>query len=163
MGTMSKNSTIPNGGTIDAVYSSAIGIDVHTEVLVCCFEYFDFETGECRKEARSFGTSCSKIREFAEWVHDCAPTRIIMESTGVLWRAPYEALEQAGFTSHELVLANARDVKGKKGHKTDKNDAEHLAELGRLDAVRSSFVPEKAICDMRLVSRACIREKRRSA
>lgn len=78
-----------------------------------------------------------------------------MESTGVLRRSPYQALEDCGFTSQKLVLANACDVKGKKGHKTDVIDAEHLATLGRLDAVKpesrlmltQSLLPEESLPD----------------
>lgn len=57
------------------------------------------------------------------------------------------------------MLANACDVKGKKDHKTDVIDAEHLATLGRLDAVKGSFVPIRAVRDMRLISRAYIRAR----
>lgn len=148
----------PGGGKVQAVYASSVGIDVHAQVLVCCHQCYDFVSGECREEQASFGTAQSQLREFASWVRERNPRRIIMESTGVLWRSPYEALEDCGF-SEELVLANARDVKGKKGHKTDRNDAAHLAVLGRLDAVMGSFVPARSIRNMRLVSRAYVRQK----
>jgi transposase len=52
-----------------------------------------------------------------------------MESTGVLWRSPYEALEAAGFTADQLALVNARDVKAVIGRKTDREDAKRLAEI----------------------------------
>lgn len=43
-----------------------------------------------------------------------------MESTGGFWISPYEALEDMGFTSRQIQLVNARDVKAVLGHKTDK-------------------------------------------
>ena len=54
-----------------------------------------------------------------------------------------------------LILVNACDLKRKKGHKTDKNDVCHLAEMVRMDAVRPSPVPR----DMRRTSRAYIHTK----
>lgn len=147
------------GGKMDAVFASAVGIDVHAQSLVCCHEWFDFESQSSRREEARFGTSQSQLRAFQVWVKTRSPNQVVMESTGVLWVAPYEALEDAGFQTSQLVLANARDVKGKKGHKTDANDAAHLAELGRLDAVRGSFVPKREFREQRAIARQYIRAK----
>lgn len=147
------------GGNIKAIFPSAIGVDVHAKVLVCNYQWYDFETQAPQNERAEFGTSQTQLAAFAEWAKSRDPDRIVMESTGVLWRSPYQALEDCGFTSQKLVLANACDVKGKKGHKTDVIDAEHLATLGRLDAVKGSFVPIRAVRDMRLISRAYIRAR----
>ena len=156
---VSRSTEVQSGGTMNAVFASAVGIDVHAKILACCFQWYDFETAASQQESATFGTSQSQLREFAEWVKARRPNRIVMESTGVLWHAPYEALEKAGFTNSELILANARDVKGKKGHKTDANDAAYFAELGRLDAVRGSFVPKKVFRTMRTISRAYMRSR----
>ena len=76
-----------------------------------------------------------------------------MESTGVLWFSPYEALESVGFTNRQLSLINARDFKAIVGRKSDKQDAERLALYARIGNVRSSFVPAKCFREMRAVSR----------
>ena len=75
-----------------------------------------------------------------------------MESTGVLWFSPYEALESVGFTNRQLSLINARDFKAIVGRKSDKQDAERLALYARIGNVRSSFVPAKCFREMRTVS-----------
>lgn len=146
-------------GNINAIFPSATGVDVHAKVLVCNYQWYDFETQTPRNERAEFGTSQTQLAAFAEWTESRNPSRIVMESTGVLRRSPYQALEDCGFTSQKLVLANACDVKGKKDHTTDVIDAEHLATLGRLDTVKGSFVPIRAVRDMRLISRAYIRAR----
>ena len=54
-----------------------------------------------------------------------------MESTGVLWFSPYEALESVGFTQCELSLINARNFREVAGGKTTKQYAERLALFAR--------------------------------
>lgn len=56
----------------------------------------------------------TQLAAFAEWAESRNPSRIVMESTGVLRRSPYQALEDCGFTSQKLVLANACDGKERK-------------------------------------------------
>lgn len=147
------------GGFLEAALPSAVGIDVHAEILVCAHEWFDFEARECKHEFKEFGCSQSQRREFAEWVASKHAPVIIMESTGVLWRAPYEALEDAGVPQSTLLLVNARDVKGKRGHKTDRQDALNLARQARMGPIDGSFVPPRDFRNMRITSRAYIRSK----
>ena len=75
-----------------------------------------------------------------------------MESTGVLWVSPYQSLEDKGFSSKQLALINARDFKAVAGRKTDKKDAQSLAEYGRIGMIRPSFVPPRRFREMRMVA-----------
>ena len=52
-----------------------------------------------------------------------------------------------------IVLANPEEVKNRKGHKTDRNDAEHLADILRHDHIRASYIPPKPIRDLRDLTR----------
>ena len=52
-----------------------------------------------------------------------------------------------------VCLANPEDVKGRKGHKTDRKDAKWLAHLLRHDMIRASFVPPRAIRELRDLTR----------
>ena len=97
-----------------SLHRSAIGIDVHCQVLVCCHQAYDPGSETVTEETAEFGTSQSQLLEFAQWCHDRSPSIILMESTGVLWNSPYEALEDIGFTQDQLALVNARDVKIRK-------------------------------------------------
>lgn len=107
---------------VRATYRSAIGVDVHASQLVCCYQSSD-GGGPLRhqpifkKQHAEFGTLRSELNEFATWCLELKPEIILMESTGVLWRSPYETLEDVGFTTQELMLLNARDVKGVIGQK----------------------------------------------
>jgi transposase len=58
-----------------------------------------------------------------------------MESTGCYWKPIFNVLED----SFEVYLANAQDVKGRKGHKTDRKDCWWLAHLLRHAMIRSSL------------------------
>lgn len=77
-----------------------------------------------------------------------------MESTGVYWQSLYEALENVGFTNKQIVVVNARDVKNKRGSKTDLADAIHLAEVARQGTYRVSFVPAKEFRQLRCLWRS---------
>ena len=101
------------GGNINAIFPSATGVDVHAKVLVCNYQWYDFETQTPWSERAEFGTSQTQLAAFAEWTESRNPSRIVMESTGVLRRSPYQALEDCGFTSQKLVLANAWRCKRK--------------------------------------------------
>lgn len=107
------------------LHASAIGIDVHAQLLVCAYQCSDginpvTKQPRLIEETHEFGTCRSELEEFARWCHDLAPDVILMESTGGFWISPYEALEDMGFTSRQIQLVNARDVKAVLGHKTDK-------------------------------------------
>ena len=138
---------------VKAAFDSAVGIDVHHSLLVCAYQACDTQAVVIRTEVARFGTSRSELQKMADWVKQCKPQRILMESTGVLWISPYEALECAGFTSSELALINARDFKAVAGRKTDTQDAVRLAEYARLGNIRTSFVPSKEFRQQRQIAR----------
>jgi transposase len=72
-----------------------------------------------------------------------------MESTGVYWRPVYAVLED----QFEILLVNARHIKGVPGRKTDVRDCEWLAQLLECGLLRGSFVPPQAIRDLRDLTR----------
>jgi transposase len=55
--------------------------------------------------------------------------------------------------SVEVVLANAYDVRNRRGHKTDPNDSRWLAHLLRHGMIRPSFIPPRAIRELRDLTR----------
>lgn len=148
-----RNSIPTTGAVAKALFNSAIGIDVHHDILVCAYQYCNRESDEITTEVCSFGTTASELAKFTDWCRNHHPEQILMESTGVLWFSPYEVLESVGFTNRQLSLINARDFKAIVGRKSDKQDAERLALYARIGNVRSSFVPAKCFREMRAVSR----------
>ena len=143
--------------TVEAAHLSAVGIDVHHDQLICCFQKLDPIAGELTSEHRSFGTTIPQLLEFAAWCRVRESSVILMESTGALWFSPYRSLEDVGFDNDTLALVNARDVKAAVGRKTDAQDAKRLAEYARLGKFHKSFVPSRPFRDMRMVSRDIIR------
>ena len=138
--------------TVHALYRSAIGIDVHLNLLVCCHQT-QLDDHQELSEIVEFNTDRSSLDKFAAWCRERDPSIILMESTGVLWISPYEALENVGFGSDRLALINARDAKAAVGRKTDRKDASRLAELARSGHFRRSFVPPKDFRIQRFISR----------
>ena len=69
-----------------------------------------------------------------------------MEATGVYWKPGWNILSDGAF---ELVLANAAHIKNVPGRKTDVSDAAWIADLLAHGLIRSSFVPEQEILELR--------------
>lgn len=160
-----KSGTTPRKGrtqinapelTTRASYRSAIGVDVHLQVLVCCYEA---QIDDHRQiiERCEFYTDRNGLDQFVNWALQRQPEVLLMESTGVLWYSPYEALEDAGFTNKTLALVNARDVKAALGRKTDRKDAQRLTEYARSGNFKKSFVPPRGFRLQRLLARELIK------
>jgi transposase len=74
-----------------------------------------------------------------------------MEATGVYWKPVWYTLEDAGV--FELLLVNPQHVKAITGRKTDVRDAAWLAQLLECGLLSGSFVPPRAIRELRDVTR----------
>src|SRR3954462_6141379 len=82
--------------------------------------------GRVAREVRTFATTTAGLLELAAWLAENGCTHVAMEATGVYWKPVWHVLAEGGLA---LVLANAAQVKGVPGRKTDVNDAAWLAEL----------------------------------
>jgi transposase len=74
-----------------------------------------------------------------------------MEATGVYWKPVWHVLE--AHPGWELLLANAQHVKNLPGRKTDVADAAWLAQLLECGLLRGSFIPPRAIQQLRDLTR----------
>ena len=72
-----------------------------------------------------------------------------MESTGAYWKPVFNVLEGTVI----VILANAQEVKARKGHKTDPSDSAWLAHLLRHAMIRPSFIPPREIRELRELTR----------
>jgi transposase len=124
------------------------GIDVGKRFLLC-----SVLTGAAQEEpasqTRRFDTNVPDLEEMREWLQQEAVTHIVMESTGSYWIPVFNVLE-GHFT---VVLANPEEVRNRKGHKTDRKDAEHLADLLRHNHVRASYIPPEPVRQLRDLTR----------
>lgn len=134
---------------LSPIVKSSAGLDVHSKIIVATLlqEQDDGTVEETVKEFRTFPGELTKM---AEWLKDEGVELTVMESTGVYWKGPFEALEASGVKSY---VVNARRVKQIPGKKTDVSDSKWLATLARYGLVEGSFIPDKDLRELRLITR----------
>ena len=133
---------------IPAVIERCAGIDVGKTFLTVCLLTGPAD-GEPKVETRKVSTFHDDLQALRQWLSREHCTHVVMESTGPYWKPVFNILE----SSVTVFLANGQDVKGRKGHKTDWNDCRWLAHLLRHGLIRPSFVPPRAVRDLRDLTR----------
>lgn len=154
---------IESGEYMEAMVKRCAGLDVHQETIVA-----SVLTGELDKkpesEIRTYGTYTKDLEELHEWLLEKEVEQIAMESTGIFWKCVWNIIEDE---KYEIKLANAKEIKNMPGRKTDVKDAQWIAELLRCGLIKSSFVPNVEIRELRdltryrrkIVQEASLREK----
>jgi transposase len=125
------------------------GLDVHKNEVVACLLIGTSEV-QPSSQTRVFSTLAQGLAELKEWLEKQECHHVAMESTGIYWVPVYETLEDDGM---QLLVVNARHMKNVPGRKTDMRDAEWIATLLRAGLLRSSFIPEKSIRELRHLTR----------
>jgi transposase len=133
---------------ICAAVERCAGIDVGKMFLAVCVMIGPLN-GEARVERRRFGTITSQLEALRDWLKQEGVTHVVMESTGSYWKPVFNVLEN----SVKVYLANPQEVKIRKGHKTDDKDGWWLAHLLRHAMIHPSFIPPKAIRELRDLTR----------
>lgn len=137
-----------------ATNESAIGVDVHLDKMVFCYQRCQFNGDKLEQREFIYRGSRDELRKAAKICFSLQPNVIVMESTGIYWLSLYEMLEDAGFNSDQLIVLNAREVKAARGRKTDYTDALRLTEVGRSGNYKASFIQDKQHRQYRLCFRA---------
>lgn len=137
---------------MEVLYDKVLGIDVHQAMLACCI--VECKNGETVTTKRTFRTFGQDLHEMARWAKSENVDLVIMESTGIYWRTPYQVLEKVGIMS---AVVNARQIKQMEGKKTDMADAEWLAHVGRLGVFCKSFIPALRYRQLRVTSREAMK------
>jgi transposase len=132
---------------MEVVYQRCAGVDVHLRFLVVCLSIV--EGGQRRKETRSFRNETTDLLALRMWLLQEGCSAVGMESTGIYWMPVYRRLE--GF--FELVVANAQHMKAVPGRKTDRQDADWIADLLQHGLLTASFVPSQEQQDLRDLTR----------
>jgi len=131
------------------LYKRVIGLDVHHEQVTAC-AIVD-ESGENDSVIfQTFGTFHNDCQRLAKWAREFRPDLVVMESTGIYWKAVNRALQKEGL---KTIVANARHLKRVPGRKTDLADSQWLAILGRAGLVSGSFIVSPDFEHLRLISR----------
>ncbi len=126
------------------------GLDVHKKSVTACVRAPRDDGAKGRRgKVRTFGTTMADLSALRDWMESLGVTHVAMESTGVYWCSVWAALE-GGF---ELLLVNPRHIKQVPGRKTDVKDSEWLARLLEAGLLRGSFVPDRAVRDLRDLTR----------
>lgn len=120
------------------------GIDIHKKFLAVCVMVGALD-GEARVEKRRYGTTVKELSDLRQWLVSQGVTHVVMESTGSYWKPVFNVLENAV----KVYLANPKEVKNRKGHKTDDKDGWWLAHLLRHAMIQPSFIPPRLIRELR--------------
>jgi len=125
------------------IYPICCGIDVHKSFVVACIA--KTEGVVTSYKSKRFSTFSKGLRELSEWLNSNFCTDVCMESTGKYWIPVFNILE----STCNVCLAHPKYVKAIKGKKTDKKDAQWIADLFKHDLVRASFMPPPEIRHLR--------------
>jgi|Deesub1362B_J571_1020462.scaffolds.fasta_scaffold10808_1 transposase len=134
---------------MDTLLSKVAGLDVHRKNIQCAVRCQQPQTGKLLRQVRCFGTMTRDLRALADYLAALGVTHVAMEATGVLWKPVWNVLEEH-FT---LLLVNPRHLKKVPGRKTDVSDAEWIAQLLQYGLLRGSFVPPRALRNLRDLTR----------
>ena len=134
---------------MEVIVERVAGLDVHKETVMAAVR-IPGERGRAQK-VKEFGTFNAELLALRGWLAGEGVTQVVMEATGVYWRAPWHVLEE--HPGWELMLVNARHVKNLPGRKTDVSDAAWLAQLAECGLLRGSFVPPPVIAELRDLTR----------
>lgn len=130
---------------MEVVYERCCGIDVHKKIIVACFKV----AGK-RQQLKEFGTMTQDIKDMVAWLQLENCQMVAMESTGSYWKPLYNIMEVLGL---DVMVVNASHIKNVPGRKTDKKDAEWIAELLQHGLVKPSFIPDREHRELRELSR----------
>lgn len=130
---------------LEVMYPDAAGIDVGGKS-----HYVAVPNDRAQEPVRQFGVYTRDLCELAGWLQESGVKIVAMESTGVYWVPLYELLEQRGF---EVLLVDARHVKGVHGRKSDVLDCQWLQQLLSYGLLRAAFRPREQFCTLRELNR----------
>jgi transposase len=134
---------------MDVVVSRCAGVDIGKAEVVACLRVPGLR-GKRVSHVRTFSAVAGQVKQLADWLAEHQVSHVVMEASGQYWKPVWDVLAERGF---ELMLVNARHVKMVPGRKTDVADATWLAELLEHGLLRGSFVPPRAIRELRDLTR----------
>ena len=132
------------------VCARAAGLDVHKMHVTATVRLCEAGSGPARTATREFNALPDGLRAMTEWLRGHGVTAAAMEGTGVYWKAPFEALEDAGI---QADLHHAQQVKQIRGKKTDVNDSLWLARICQFGLALPSYVPPRLFRQLRQLTR----------
>lgn len=101
-------------------------------------------------QVKSFQTYTCDYQSCIMYLQQQDIKRVAMEATGVYWIALYSMLEGYGI---KVCLVNPKEVKPRKGHKTDVQDCRWIQRLFSAGLLKESFIPEGLLLEVRYLVR----------
>jgi transposase len=129
---------------METIYSVCCGLDVHQASVSACLRRVSPD-GSIGLETRQYATTVQGLTELSQWLTEVCCPIAAMESTGVYWKPVFHILSP----TMEVWVVNARDVKQRRGKKTDRADAQWIAELLAHGLIEPSFIPPPQITALR--------------
>lgn len=126
------------------VYPICCGLDVHKKFIYACIATTNSK-GITEYLRQRFSAYTGDLIKMLEWLTANKCFHVCMESTGKYWIPVYNILESCC----QVTLAHPKYVKAIRGKKTDKKDAQWIADLFKHDLVAPSFIPPTAIRELR--------------
>ncbi|MDD4162367.1 MAG: IS110 family transposase [Methanothrix sp.] len=123
----------------------ACGADIHKRFLMACILSRDGS-----KVLNQFEMTVEGILSFSSWLKENNCKKVAVESTGNYWHLVYQVLDN----EFEFILGNAFKTRRHYGAKTDKRDAEWLAELCLNNQIEPSRILPKEDRELRALTRA---------
>lgn len=139
---------------MQVVYSRCCGLDVHKDQVTACVLVLG-EDGKREVRLKEFRTYRKELQKLKMWLYASKVMHVAMESTGVYWKPVWHILEG----HFPLLLANPYHMHNIPGRKTDQQDAEWIADLLAHGLLKASFVPPRAIQQLRDLTRYRVKLK----
>jgi transposase len=133
---------------VERIVERPAALDVHKTQVTACARVPGVR-GRREQHVAGFATTVRGLLALRDWLAGHGVTQVVMEATGVYWKAPWAILED----EFECVLVNARHVKQVPGRKTDVSDAAWLCQLAEAGLLKANFVPPKPIRQLRNLTR----------
>ena len=133
---------------METIYRRCAGLDVHKKSIQVCVRIMEND-GCVTQQTHRFGTMTGDLLQLRDWLSAQKVTHVAMESTGVLWKPVFNILEDA-FT---VWVCNAQHIKQVPGRKTDVRDCQWIAQLMQHGLLQPSFVPQRALRELRDLTR----------
>ena len=132
----------------ERVHERVAAVDVAKDAgVVCTRTPHPSRPGARRSTVWTVKARMGAVRQLGSQLRKDGIEIVTLESTSDYWRIWFFVLEACGLAVQLVNAAQARTVPGRP--KTDKLDAMWLARLTEMGLLRASFVPPKAIRDLR--------------
>jgi transposase len=136
------------GEAVQTIVERPAALDVHKAQVTACARV-PGKGGRREQHIAEFAATVRGLLELRDWLAGHGVTQVVMEATGVYWKAPWAILED----EFDCMLVNARHVKQVPGRTTDVSDAAWLCQLAEAGLLKANFVPPGPIRQLRNLTR----------